>query len=89
MPYNPVELDENVEYCKYIIGSFYFFILIKTICLDTLPNEKSLTKAQKAKHFDQDYETNAYRIVCELVIKLQNRWFSTNLYCETHTVTDS
>ncbi len=88
-PYNPVEIDNNIEYCKCIIRSFYFFILIKTICLDTLPDEERLTIAQKAKRFDEDYETNAYRIVCELVIKQKDRWFLTDLYCETHTVTDS
>jgi hypothetical protein len=56
--------------------------------LDTIPNEDQISRVKKAKRFDREYHTNNYQIVCQLVIKQKDQWHMTDLYCETHVITD-
>ncbi|CAF3371485.1 unnamed protein product [Rotaria socialis] len=52
----------------------------------TLPNEDRLTKVQKSKRFDRAYHTNEYQILFQLMIRQNDRWYMTPIYCETHVV---
>jgi hypothetical protein len=60
----------------------------KTFCLDTLEDDDELTHVQKSKRFDIDYHTEEFQIVCQLLIKQKNQWHTTDLYCQTHVITD-
>ncbi|CAF2035200.1 unnamed protein product [Rotaria magnacalcarata] len=52
----------------------------------TLPNEDRLTTVQKSKRFDRAYHTNAYQIKFQLMIRQNDQWYKTPIYCETHVV---
>ncbi|CAF1060946.1 unnamed protein product [Rotaria sordida] len=54
----------------------------------TLPNEEHMTKKQKAKCFDRVYHTDKYQIFCQLMIKQNDQWYMTPIYCKTHEITD-
>ncbi|CAF3855843.1 unnamed protein product [Rotaria magnacalcarata] len=52
----------------------------------TLPNEDRLTTVQKSKRFDRAYHTNEYQIKFQLMIRQNDQWYKTPIYCETHVV---
>lgn len=76
--------DNNIEYCKFIEISF---IITKNIYLDAAPDEQDLSSAQKSKLFDETYHINEYQIFFQLMIKENDSWYLTPIYCATHVVT--
>lgn len=64
------------------------FIYTKNIYIDTVPKEDKITKTKKAKSFDKIYNTHQYQIFCQLMIKEDDQWYMTGIYCKTHVITD-